>query len=106
MAFMTKKDYFAIPLGDTVASKLAITSSDENKSASTAQALDEKGDIVAEEMFGETTSPSCSYVLKDDVEFGGLTTGKSFDVDGKKVSIGRISISTNAGQAPTITITG
>jgi len=44
MAFLSKTDYFGLT---TIDSNFVITSSDENKSASTAEAQNDKGDIVA-----------------------------------------------------------
>lgn len=59
MSFKSKTDYFGLS-----SSTLLIVSSDENKSAQVAQAHDEKGDIVAQEVYGETMAPTCSYVVK------------------------------------------
>ena len=56
MSFKSKLDYFGL---SGTGSNFVITSSDENKSASTAEAQNDKGDIVATQMYGETSAPSC-----------------------------------------------
>lgn len=70
MSFLAKTDYFGV--ADT---NLIITSSDENRSASLATAQNDKGDIVAQQKYGETAAPSCTYVVKGTKTLGSLTMG-------------------------------
>ena len=104
MSFRVKKDYFGLSTGQN--SKFVITSSDENKSASTAEAQDDKGDVVAIMTYGETSAPSCSYVLRGDAQTGTINMGTEIQSDTKHYVITELSISTAAGTPPSITVTG
>ena len=99
MAFQKKTDYFGLA---TESGGLVLTSSTENKSATVIQAHDEKGDVVAQEIVGETSAPSCTYVVKADATLTGQKLG--FASGGYVVS--SISITTGAGTPPSITVTG
>lgn len=99
MAFQEKTDYFGLA---TESGGLVLTSSTENKSATVIQAHDEKGDVVAQEIVGETSAPSCTYVVKADATLTGQKLG--YASGGYVVS--SISISTGAGTPPSITVTG
>lgn len=99
MAFQEKTDYFGLA---TESGGLVLTSSTENKSATVIQAHDEKGDVVAHEIVGETSAPSCTYVVKSDATITGQKLG--FASGGYVVS--SISITTGAGTPPSITVTG
>ena len=99
MAFQEKTDYFGLA---TESGGLVLTSSTENKSATVIQAHDEKGDVVAQEIVGETSAPSCTYVVKADATLTGQKLG--FASGGYVVS--SISITTGAGTPPSITVTG
>lgn len=99
MALQEKTDYFGLA---TDSSGLVITSSTENKSATVIQAQDAKGDVVAEEIVGETSAPSCTYVVKSDATITGQKLGSA---SGGYV-VASISITTGAGTPPGITVTG
>ena len=99
MAFQEKTDYFGLA---TESGGIVLTSSTENKSATVIQAHDEKGDVVAQEIVGETSAPSCTYVVKADATLTGQKLG--FASGGYVIS--SISISTGAGTPPSITVTG
>lgn len=58
MAFQEKHDFFNI-----AGNGIVLTECNENKTASLAEGHNESGDIVAFEVFGETMSPDCTYVL-------------------------------------------
>lgn len=111
MSFKAKYDFFHLTtdaLGQ--ATGLVITDSNENKSAATAQAQNEKGDYVAWEVFGETMSPDCSYVLSSDINLSTIMCGEVItgtgDYQGKKFTLGSLSINTSAGQPPSIQASG
>lgn len=104
MSFRVKQDYFGLSTGQN--SHFVITSSDENKSASTAQAQDDKGDVVAIMTYGETSAPSCSYVLSGDASTGDVKLGDDISSGNKKYVITDLSISTGAGTPPSITVSG
>ncbi len=99
MAFQDKTDYFNLA---TDTSGLVLTSSTENKSATVVQAQDEKGDVIAQEIVGQTTAPSCTYVLQKDATMTGEKLGSA--TGGYVIS--SISITTGAGTPPGVTVTG
>lgn len=105
MAFQNKVDFFGIA-GDGI----VLTETNENKTASTAEGHNEAGDIVAFEVFGETMSPDCTYVLSADSQLSTIQCGKAVsgtgDYSGKKFTVGSITINTSAGQPPTIQASG
>lgn len=99
MALATKTDYFGLA---TDSGGLVLTSSTENKSATVIQAQDEKGDVVAQEIVGETSAPSCTYVVKSDATI----TGQKLGLASGGYVVSSISITTGAGTPPGITVTG
>ena len=101
MSFQSKTDYFNI-----AGNGLVITSSEENKSSQVAQAHDEKGDIVAEEVYGETSAPACTYVLSGDVAIGSINIGKATTGTGTKYVITSLQIDTTAGSPPSVQASG
>ena len=105
MSFQNKHDFFGL-----AGSGLVITESNENKSASTAEGHNEKGDVVAFEVFGETMSPDCTYVLSADTSLASMKCGTPIagtgDYQGKQFSLGGITINTTAGSPPSIQATG
>ena len=108
MSFQSKTDFFGIA---TQANGLEVTEANENKTASTAEGHNEKGDVVAFEVFGETMSPSNTYVLGADLTLSGLPNcgapiAGTGDYAGKKFTLGSITISTSAGSPPTIQASG
>lgn len=84
---------------------IILVSSTENRSSQTAQAQDSKGDVVAEEIFGETSAPTCNYVIKADTQLGSLKIGKATGLD-NKYTVSSITINTSAGTPPTIEASG
>lgn len=101
MAFADKTDYFS--LGD---SNIIIVSSEQNKSIQVAQAKDDKGDVVAQETFGEIEAPTCSYVFKGNATTASMQIGKAITTSGKKYTITSIQIDTAAGSPPTMSVSG
>ena len=69
MSFLAKTDIFSM------GSSFVVTAFDENNSANTATAQNEKGDVVAEEMYGEKASPTCNYVVKSQATLSGKQLG-------------------------------
>lgn len=105
MAFKNKTDFFGLAGGG-----LVITESNENKTASVAQGHNAKGDVVAYEVFGETMSPQCTYVLSANVQMDSVKCGAPIagtgDYSGKKFSLANIQINTTAGSPPSIQAQG
>ena len=104
MSFQSRPDYFS--LGGS--NGLKLQSSDENASAQEYDAQNEKGDIVATEVYGETASPTCTYVLTSDATLSGIKMGEAsaYSTSGKYYTINNITVNTAAAQAPTVTVTG
>ena len=105
MSFKAKTDFFGLASGGVV-----ITESNENKTASTAEGHNEKGDVVAFEVFGETMSPQCTYVLSADTNLSSMQCGTPIagtgDYSGKKFTLGGLTINTTAGSPPSIQASG
>lgn len=105
MSFKAKTDFFGLASGGVV-----ITESNENKTASTAEGHNEKGDIVAFEVFGETMSPQCTYVLSANTQLSSMQCGTPItgtgDYSGKKFTLGGLTINTSAGSPPSIQASG
>lgn len=89
-------------LGST---SLVLVSSTENKSTQTATAKDSKGDIIAQEVYGETSAPTCSYVVKSDTTVGDIKIGKATGQD-NKYTITSLTINTSAGSPPSVEASG
>lgn len=105
MSFAAKYDFYKL-----TNKGLVITECNENKSAQTVQAYNEKGDFVAAEIFDETMSPDCSYVLSADTNLSAIQCGTAItgseDYAAKKFTIGSLTINTAAGQPPTVQASG
>lgn len=104
MSFQAHTDYFGLSTG--AGSAFVITDSAENKTAQTATGRDEKGDIVAYEVYGEQIAPSCSYVLKAGATLNSIVIGSPITVGTDKVTVTNVSISTSAGSPPRIDVSG
>lgn len=107
MSFQAKTDYFGLSTGS--GSTFVITDSSENKSAQVATGQDEKGDVVAYEVYGEEMAPACSYVINANSTLGTIKIGEAITVTGisdKKFTITNVSISTAAGSPPKIDVSG
>ena len=104
MAFIAKPDYFG--LATSQSGSLSLKSSSLNKSASVAEATDEKGDVVAEEVFGEQASPSVTYELKADLALSGIKLGAVTTVDSKPYVLLSIGFNTAPAGVPEVQCSG
>lgn len=104
MAFQNKTNFFGF------GAPFVLTDSNENKSASTSEGHNEKGDIAAVEVWGETMAPDCTYVLSADAQLSGIECGAPIagtgDYASKKFTVGNLEITTTAGGAPSVHVTG
>lgn len=105
MAFKTKTDPFGIVGSLTT---IACKATADGNSASVAEARDENGTIVAQEVFGENMAPSADYAIKGtfapsagDIKLGAVTTYKT-----KRVALTNLTINTSAGGEPTVSASG
>lgn len=108
MAMKEKTDYFhMLDEGGEFEGSAALLSSSESRSASVVTAKDERGDVVASQVFGEKISPACEYVLTNEkvIAFS-LGGGWMTAADERPVAITSITISTAAGAAPKISVSG
>lgn len=104
MSFTSKPDYFGL---EAETGTLKLQSSDENKSAQEYDAQNEKGDVVTTVMFGQTASPTCTYVLASNTTLNGVEMGQpNVSIGGNYYTIGNITVNTAAAQPPTVVVTG
>lgn len=102
MALKTKTDYFGL-----AASGWTIASTSENREVGTAEATSDDGFLVAVEAFGERLTPTCDYVATSNATLSSVVLGSVMTVDNdKKIALGSVSITTRAGEAPTMTASG
>ena len=104
-AFITKTD----PFGLTGTGKcLALASVADGKSASVAEATDDKGDVAAYHVYGETYAPSYEYKVKaaGTVVLPALGAPVSGTIQGDTVQIipASITINTSAGGETSVSI--
>lgn len=103
MSFKAKTDPYSIADGTS----LVVTNYTGGETASNVEAVGADGSVVAHEVFGETSAPSCDIALKTDITKTagawklGAVTGTT-----KKYALGQIVINTSAGAAPTISVSG
>lgn len=104
MAFKTKTDYYNL----AITNKLILTDTAEGKTSQTATAQGEDGFIVAEEVFGTYEAPSENLTIVADLAAGDLSPvlGKVNTVGTKKYVLSGFSITTGAGQQPTVSASG
>ena len=104
MAFISKPDYFG--LATSISGSLTLKASSLNKTASVAEAKDDKGDVVAEEVFGEVSAPSVTYELKADLDLDDITLGAITTVDGTPYVLSSVSFNTAPATVPEIQCSG
>lgn len=105
MAFKTKTDPFGIVSALT---SVACKATADGDSASVAEAMDENGTIVAQEVYGAAMAPSADYAVTGtidaddgDIKLGAVTTYKE-----KRVVLTNLTINTSAGGEPAISASG
>ena len=89
-------------------------SSSDGKSSSVAEAPNEYGDTVAHDVYGEVLAPSTEYAVTGDVDLSDIVLGSihSYTIGSggsaitKKIMLTQVAISTQAGNPPTVTISG
>ena len=85
-------------------------SSGDGKTSSVAEAPNEYGDTAAHEVYGEVLAPSTEYAVTGEVDLSQIVLGSihTYGVGGstKKLMLTTVAISTQAGNPPTVTISG
>jgi len=105
MSFQAKTDFFG--LGASVAG-IVLTDSTLNESASVAEAADDRGDIIAKEVYGATAAPSCDFVFKAKQTLN-IILGKVNTLTGPfagKYCVTGYSVATSMGTEPKLTVSG
>ena len=82
-------------------------SSNDGKSSSVAEAPNEYGDTAAHDVYGETLNPQTEYAVTGEVDLSDIVLGSihTFNTN-KKLMLTTVSITTQAGNPPTVTISG
>lgn len=102
MALKTKTDYFGLAKAG-----LEIASTAENRTQDTASATGANGFVVANEEVGdESLAPQCDYIVTGDVSVSGIVLGSVNTIDSKAIALASVTISTRAGEAPTLQAKG
>ena len=105
-------DYFAAET--TTSGALKVTESAENRSIQSTSGPNTFGDAAAVDAWGETAAPSSSYEVVDetslDIVLGKLIAAADSNIKigetAVPVVVGTVSISTQTGSAPTVSISG
>ena len=110
-------DYFALESGTSNA--LKVTASNENRSKQSTSGANTYGDAAAVDSWGETAAPSSDYLVvaavahtlaSPKITLGNLVAAGSSNIkiDGTDapVVVGSLSINTQTGSAPTVSVSG
>ena len=97
MSLKAKVDYFGL-----VTAGFEVSSTSEIRSIGSAEAQGDDGFIVAVESFGEKLAPQCEYVVTDSATLSGVVLGSVRAIDNKSIALASVSVTTKAGQAPTM----
>jgi hypothetical protein len=82
-------------------------SSSDGKTSSVAEAPDEYGDTAAHDVYGEVLAPSTEYAVTDEVDLSDIELGSIHTYNTtKKLMLTQVQINTQAGNPPTVTISG
>lgn len=102
MSLKAKTDYFSLAQSGWEVSDTA-----ENRSVGyNAQAQGPNGFIVAVDVGGEILAPTVNYIATSDATVSSLVLGTTTTVLGKTMALGGLTITTSAGAAPTMSVTG
>lgn len=85
-------------------------SSSDGKTSSVVEAPNEYGDTAAHDVYGETLAPSTEYAVTDEVDLSDIELGSIHTLGegtgAKKLMLTQVQINTQAGNPPTVTISG
>lgn len=101
MAFKTKTDYFGVS-----GTNIKLISTTENNTAQTVTAKGEDGFVVADQVFGERSTPSCDYAIIGNVSLSAIVLGDVTTTEGKNFCLTGVNIATGAGQPPSMSASG
>ena len=102
MALLPKVDYFGLS-----AQGWTPASTSENRAVGyTATANGPDNFVVAIDVGGNNVAPQVDYVALSAARLSGVKLGKVYQALDKKVALGGLTVTTQAGAAPTMTVTG
>ena len=85
-------------------------SSNDGKASSVSEAPDEYGDTAAHDVYGEVLNPSTEYAVTGEVDLADIVLGSIHTIGtgtaAKNLMLTQVAISTQAGNPPTVTISG
>lgn len=82
-------------------------SSSDGKSSSLAEAPNEYGDTAAHDVYGDTLAPSTEFAVTGEVDLSDIELGSIHTYNTtKKLMLTTVAINTQAGNPPTVTISG
>lgn len=104
MALKNKTDYYALA---NALGALVIAGTADGRKASNAVATDQEGSVVASDQFGDILEPNCDYEVSGTVADSALIElGKINPIEQKSFVLSSVTITTAAGQAPTVSASG
>lgn len=103
MALPDKTDYFGLATNNN---SLTLKNSSQNDSANNVEAVDAKGDVVANELLTAQASPSCTYEVVADLALGDIKLGAVNTISSRAFCISQISVNTAPATVTEITVTG
>ncbi len=99
--FSKKENYWGSITG------LTPKSSSDGKTSSLAEAPNEYGDTASHDEYGEVLAPSTEYAVTANVDLSSIVLGSIHTYNStKKLMLTTLAINTQAGQPPTVTISG
>lgn len=81
-------------------------SSSDGKTSSLAEAQNSYGDTAAHDVYGEVLAPSTEYAVTGEVDLSDISLGTIHTSGGKKLMLTEVVVNTQAGQPPTVSISG
>lgn len=102
MSLLAKTDYYGLS-----SAGFEVESTSENKSVGfQAEARGPDGFLVAVEVGDDTLAPTVNYVVTSDASTGDIVIGSVNTVNGKKIALGSVTITTAAGEPVKMTASG
>ena len=81
-------------------------SSQDGATSQLAVAMNDKGDVAAHDTYAERIAPSTDYAVTGEVDLSDIELGSIESSGGKKIMLTQVVVNTQAGQMPTVTLSG
>lgn len=89
---------------------LSPKSSQDGRSSQLAEAQNEYGDTIAHDVYGDVIAPQTEYAVTGEVDLSDIVLGSIHTLGegagAKKLMLAQVVVNTQAGQPPTVTISG